>query len=275
MRENVATKLTHLAALFLLLTASAQAAVSVQVSPGTDLSVPYVVDFSPNGFTMDGLKVTAYFGANGSEQVTWQAVPNTTSGQATGTGWFLRESGDTFFNAWELQNNTPFLMTGLLIEGGIFGHTVFDVQGLGRTTAGLVFSGDFDTTTGTTDSERGYTFDPLDPDIATNSSSVFPGLDVTADYLNRVKLNAAVSPVGDLWTSLQINFGGPAGGLVNGPSLGGAVPFYFYADTDITGNLNLNPPVPEPSSLVLFVSLGLVGAWQCRRRNFRRRLEPS
>ena len=266
-------KFPLIAGLLILWSGTAHAALTVQVSPGTDFSVPNVVDFSPTGFSMGGIRVTAFFSDHTSDAVTWVGDLSTSSGQATGVtkSWFLKESGDTFFNNWQLENNSPSLMTRLLIEGGSLGHTVFDLQGVGRTDVGSVPSGGSDSVTGTDGSQRGFTFQPFDPGIANSNSSVFPGLDVTATYLNRVVLNSD-PPVGDLWTTLQIDFGGNAGGLRSGFQLGD-IPFFFQADTDLWGATPTQQigPVPEPGSLALFGGLGLIGAWHYRRSKITRR----
>jgi hypothetical protein len=249
---------------------SAEAALTVQVLPGSTYSVPQVVDFSPNGFDMSGLRVTATFSDNLSETEFWSAT-DAVSGHAVGLshgGWSLSETGDTFYNSgvWHLQySGSQARLTSLLIEGGSFGNTLFDLQGLGRTTAGSVTPGNADATAGTDGSQRGRTFDPLNQDI-------FPNLDVTATYSNLVKLDAASSPIGDLWTSLQIDFGPqPGGGLLGDPA--GAVDFEFFADTDIWGAPT--NAVPEPSSLALFAGLGLLGACWRRRSKLTRTSAPS
>jgi PEP-CTERM motif-containing protein len=253
---------------------AARAALTVQVSPGSTFSVPNVVDFSPTGFDMTGLKVTATF-SNGSTDTAFWTVPGSPLNPgAYGSTWSLSESGDTFFNAWHLQySGTQLKLTNLLIEGGSFGHTLFDLQGLGRTTAGAVTPGNADAVTGTTGSERGYTFDPVDPNIATNNSTLFPGLDVSSTYSNLVKLDAASSPVGDLFTTLQIDFSPqPGGGLLG--DFFGPIEFDFYADTDLWGTEQA-APIPEPSSLVLCAGLGLIGAWQYGRSKVTRKRAPS
>ena len=232
---------------------SARAALTVQVSPGSTFSVPEVVDFSPNGFDMSGLRVTATFSDTSSETISWSAT-SPIAGHAVGVthNWSLTENGDTFYNTWSLVNNdtSDRLLKQLRLEGGSFGHTLFDLQGLGSTTPGNT-----DPATGTLGSQHGYTFDPLNQDI-------FSGLDITVTYTNLVKLDPASTPVGDLYTALTISFGGSAGGLLSGHSVGGDVPFMYFADTDLCGAPT--NPVPESGSLALFAGLGLIGAWQYR-----------
>jgi hypothetical protein len=90
-----------------------------------------------------------------------------------------------------------------------------------------------------------------------------------AIYSNVVQLQSP-PPVGDLWSTLTIEFsGGLAGGLV-GPTFYGTVPFNFYADTDAI-ELQVNAPVPEPTSLLIFAGLGLLAS--CSR--YRRRKPAS
>jgi hypothetical protein len=239
--------------------ASGGVVTDVFVSPGTELAVPFINKFSVSNFDMSGMKVTAYFddAVDFSETGTW----NGASGQATGANFRLSETGDTFENAWTLVNLSPSaLLTRLVIEGTP-GFTVFDLQGpTFRTTAGSVLpSGNTDATEGTTDSERGYTF------LWFNDSN-FADLSVTATYSNIVRLIAAGSPVGDVWTTLTLDFGGDAGGLIGPDFFGQLRPFIFFADTDTWGDRTVTDNVaPEPSSFCLLAGFGLLAAWRYRR----------
>jgi hypothetical protein len=249
--------------------ASAGVVTDVIVSPGTELAVPFINKFSVSNFDMSGMKVTAYFddAVDFSETGTW----NGASGQATGANFRLSETGDTFENAWTLVNLSPSaLLTRLVIEGTP-GFTVFDLQGpTFRTTAGSVLpSGNSDATEGTIESERGYTFlwdnvndgnfTPVQPDFN-------PILAVTATYSNIVRLTSAAGPVGDVWTTLTLDFGGDAGGLIGPDFFGQLRPFIFFADTDTWGDRTVTDNVaPEPSSFCLLAGFGLLAAWRYRR----------
>ena len=247
-------------AIVALLGTAARGALTVQLSAGTPFSVSTVNDFSPNGFSMAGMQVTATFKDSTSQTVTWTAT-DAISGNALGTDWSLAESSDTFDHLWSLTNNTGKLMTGLLLEGGANGHFVFDAQGDGSpslaTTRGRLPSADPNNPkTGTLGSQFGGTFDPFD-------NSVY-GMSVTATYVNAVQLGAA-SPVGDLWTTLRIDFGTNNMGSTGLLSING-FQFQFYADTDLFGDSQTPPVVPEPNSLAIVAGLGLMFAC-CNRRS--------
>ena len=261
----MATKFTLPLAIVALLSAQAQAAITVVIDPGVApfFSVPNVVDFSPNGFSMAGMKVTATFSDSSTETVVWQAT-DAISGQATGTNWLLKESGDTFDQFWELQNNKPFVsgsslsMTRLVIEGGAFGNTLFDAQGNGDAATAMIPGREPSATnaaTGTLGSQLGGTFDPL------NAGN----LDITATYRNAVQLGAA-GPVGDLFTTLDVAFLGT--GLRGLDFFSQGAPLQFRADTDLwgAGVPTTTSLTPEPSSVLMFVGFGLAGLWHRSRK---------
>jgi PEP-CTERM motif len=264
-RHCLATKIILPFALVALLGAQASGAITVVIDPGVApfFSVPNVVDFSPNGFSMAGMRVTATFSDSSTETVTWHST-DAISGEATGTNWLLRESGDTFDQFWELQNNKPFVsgsslsMTRLVIEGGAFGNTLFDAQGNGDAATAMIPGREPSATnaaTGTVGSQLGGTFDPL------NAGS----LNITATYKNAVQLGAA-GPVGDLFTTLDIAFLGS--GLRGLDFFSQGAPLQFRADTDLWGTVvpQTTDLTPEPSSLLIFVGFGLAGLWHQRRK---------
>jgi PEP-CTERM motif-containing protein len=246
------------AALLALLSAPAQAAINVSLDSGTTFSVPNIVDFSPNGFSMAGMKVTAYFSGGSSETATWSAT-TAIGGHAVGTtgtlGWSLAEDGDTFDHVWTLINNTGLLMTRVVLEGGNFGDTLFDTQGDGTPSIATT-PGNASVLTGTDGSQRGHTFNSL-------NLAAF-GIDASVTYRNAVKLDSALTPVGDLYTTLDIGLGT---GLISGGATS-TFPLTFNADTDLWGTQQAEP-LPEPGSLLLFAGLGLAGLWQHRRRQRR------
>ena len=188
-----------------------------------------------------------------------------TDGLAVGAnGLFeLEERNDTYNkNVWRVGNLNPNAQLTMLVIEGAPGNTVFDLNGNG--TAPLI-SGRDSVLEGSGSllpfgSERGYTFEPENLDDA---FGVFPAdLHVSVTYSNIVRLASDAVAKGDVWTTLKIQFGGPAGGLpiYDGQ---GAITFHFNADTDTFDFLA--EPVPEPSSLSLMLGLGLFSAWRYRR----------
>lgn len=237
-----------------------QAAYNVSVNTGTQYSTGFVGSFEPTGAQMDGLKVTATFQGGGTNTALW-ADTSATGGAAAGTGWSLGLNGDTFGNVWTLNvSDANLVMTKLRIEGGNFGKTVFDLKDLGSAVNGPVLPGQGTTNTGTTGSMHGWTFEFF------NQSAYQSGgftLNIDAEYSNIVSL-AASSPVGDIWSVLELSFGGTHNGLPSG------FPVQFYADTDIIDELiPTNESLPEPTSLALFGGLAIAGGWGCWKRRKR------
>jgi hypothetical protein len=248
------TRLFLIAALFALPVPLAHGGIvgGVTVNVGTELPVFDIVQFSVTNFDMTGLQITAHFTTGLPEVATFSGT------SAVGPRFRLDESGDTFDHEWHLENlSSSARITQLVIEGGTHGNTIFDLQGEGRDNNGAVpfDPGDFDATEGTEGSQRGHTFH-------SDNVGIFSNLVVTAEYSNIVRLTSASDPVGDVWTTLTINFGG--GGLIGGVNSA----FRFYADTDTWGQRTLQT-VPEPSSLALLTGLAALGA--CFRSARRRK----
>jgi PEP-CTERM motif len=261
----LATKSLISAALVALLCASAQGGVvtGITVELGTEKSVPFINKFDVTNFDMTGMKVTAFFSDGSSELDSWHLSGPT--GIAAGPNFRLTLVGDTFEMDWMLENlNDAKYLTKLVMEGTP-GFTVFDLKGLGSTTDGASVTPGTSVVEGTTDSERGYTFEE-------HNVNIFPDLEVKTKYSNIVRLDAGVA-VGDLWTTLTLELSGAAGSPVLGLVGGVGAPFMFRADTDTWGDRTINNPVPEPSSLCLFAGLGLIGAWRCRRVRSRGRAQ--
>lgn len=185
--------------------------------PGTTYATMAITEFATSGDMMDGMEVQAFFD-NGTDETVFWADTGVGSGAATGTGWSLAQSGDTFFSPWFLFNDTGVGLTRLLIDAGV-GDTVFDLTWAPEP--------------GTAGSAAGQTFaivaggDPYD-------------LDVT--YRDLITLSGD-GPVGDLWRRLELAF-------ETTPLRSGDV-LEFLQDTDnleIAGDLT---PVPEPSTVAL------------------------
>jgi hypothetical protein len=251
--------------------------VYVDPGSGSPLSVPAIADFSPTGFKMDGMQVTVKFSDGSSATDTWEGTGGDT-GEAKGNNWSLTETHNTFYSTWNLTNKTSLRITQLVIKAGILGNTVFDLQ-----KNDFSLPGDNQVTPGGTDfnfegtikSERGWTFDPLNLNTFTGPS-MGGDLAVKATYRIPVKLDSAGTPVGDLWTELDIEFGGSAGGLASwqnivGLMAGDPVIFSFKADTDtFSSPAESTVPVPEPSSLMAMLGLGSL-CFAVTRRPFGKR----
>lgn len=268
--------------------AAADGAISLSPGGAPFFSVPDVIDFSPSGFDMTGMRVTAHFSDGTSvftDTVFWQAT-SAVGGHAVGSsiaGWSVEESGDTFdlTSVWYVFNNNPdnLTLTKLVIEGSgsdFGGKTLFDVQGDGSDGNGTTPGRDPSASLapphkGTAGSELGSSFEDLNGDALSDNYDDFVSggsLTVSANYANAVKLDSAAGPVGDLFTTLEISFGGS--GLLAAAVLGlpPDSPYYmFRADTDLwgQGEITQNPSTPEPSSFVLLAGLGLF-AGRCFRR---------
>jgi hypothetical protein len=133
--------------------------VPVYFDAGTTNYITEVVDYPTTGGTMPGMTVQVSFANNTSETEPWIST-GTVSGAATGSGWSLAQSGDTFpdsslDNYWQLTNTGNLAISEIRIDA-MAGNVVFDTTD----NQGVLF-------TGTPGSELGYDF-TLNPDYPSN-----------------------------------------------------------------------------------------------------------
>jgi hypothetical protein len=221
--------------------------------PGTLHEISDISGFMTTGEDMGGMRVTAHFSADlvaVTETVNWNpGVAGSLSGSATGTGWQLTQSGDTFDSLWRLFGDGPNLtLFGLTIEG--FMESDDPV------------------------SERATVFDRISPFFGTDGSYRGHDLDpfafagnwehVRVSYIDEVDnlADPKPGPQKDVYRVLRLQFGR----VVDAPPLPQFVPMpftfnnelLFLQDTDTVGERipNGDPGeegVPEPTSLALFM----------------------
>lgn len=210
--------------------------VPVYFDAGTTNYIAAVADYPTTGSGMARMTVQVSFANDTSETETWIST-GTVSGAATGTGWSLAQSGDTFPDAsldnfWELTNTGSLAISEIRIDA-LAGNIVFDTTD----NQGALYIG-------TTDSELGYDF-TLNPDYSPN----FDISGISATYQDAVAITGS-SPEGDLYRYLDIDFGNDFGP--------GTLEFFADTDTDAQDHFF---PAPLPSTFLLLGSglLGLVG----------------
>lgn len=212
---RITTRISELLASVLLIAAipaiSFADTVNVSFADGTQYVVaPRLSDYETEGDDMDGMLVTAYFGASSSSGNWADDVNDDEGGEVVVSGKFsLTESGDTWASNWTLTNLSNDHLTRLILFGPP-GNTLFDI--------------DFSNPS-TPHSENGRTF--------TYKGGSYDG-DIDVLYTDIVSV-IGEAPVGDLYATIDITFRGtiPGGGSL-----------IFQQDTDNVVEDGTITPIP-------------------------------
>ncbi len=195
-------------------------------APGANITGA-LTGFDTEGSEMDGMQVTVYWAAGGSQTLGWADIDASSGGVSAPGAWSLSQVGDTFGNPWLFEALVP---VSRLVINAIPGKTVFDIVDNVEFTAGSALG------------------------QAISSVMGIDDYDVVAQYSNAVSLNGVFH--GDLYGMLDITFNRGFSGRMT-----------FVADTDSADANSVIIPdaVPEPGSVILW-SLCAVGAVFGRRR---------
>ncbi|MDG1875162.1 MAG: PEP-CTERM sorting domain-containing protein [Mariniblastus sp.] len=214
---------------------STQADLFIRSETGTIYETTGITTFGTTGEDMAGLQVSVTFvdlitEQNSTESVVWErsGLAGSGSGGAFGDDWGISLGPGT---SW----SNPFTVLHSRADSII---TEFTLKGA---PADVIFDRTFNGDEGTTTSARGK-------DILESGTSISTAQDITATYFDAIQFTGSV-PVGDLFAAVNISF---SGGLAQNSAFG------FVTDTD-TGSTDLTKSgaVPEPTSFLIFGSLGL------------------
>lgn len=190
------------------------------------------------GYDIDGGQVTAEFADGTTENLTWALDPRmwTEDGYTYGSllGFAIGDNIEMELGAYGFEISTTSVLTSLTMNmapGNAVFDTTFDFDGTGLSTVGSGYGTAFELYDGYEDLEGA----------------------ITASYSGIVGV-AGATPVGDLFTTMTVDFSGLAAGGIMGN-------IDFNSDLDriaIAGDL---APVPLPASLsFLLIGLGSLGA---------------
>jgi hypothetical protein len=203
-------------------------------------NIPGLTGFSTTGAMMSGMSVTVRFVGGGSETKSW-GTTDMVSGGASGTGWSLSQSGDTFVGIdqavqglWRFSNTSTQNVQSLTLDGNP-GLTLFDIDTYD--TCQIAGSIEDNCTDGSARGAR----------MRLTNGALAPRI----TYSDLVGI-AGNGGLGDLFHTVSLDFG--ANGISGN--------FAFDQDTDNDSRFN---QTPEPGSIAL-VALALCGLARVRRR---------
>jgi len=237
LRKTMLSAVTALGALALGYGSANAATVNISTNPGTTLETTALAGFATSGDMMKGMVVSVTFADSTTQNATWDAT-GAGAGGATGTGFTIAESGNTFGANWTLANTSTQAIIGFTLDGAP-GSTLFDRD----------FNGNG--SEGTPGSANGSDF------------SISAPADIVADvtYTNQTAIKGT-APVGDIWAFLAVS--------IQGNGLAADTSLVFSQDTDSLaepGDITPGTPIPLPAGagpgLIL---LGVVGLLAKARR---------
>lgn len=195
---------------------------------------------NPIAHLMDGMKITATFADNSSEEITWMNISSTES-SATGNGWKLMLTGNSYNSPWTLSTTSALTspISSLFLDAGQ-GQAVFDIKP------------DFQTPHDSPGSAKGRLFTITDPSTGSPAPSNTGDATINVVYSGPVSVGDPAQFYGDLYRYMDVQFPTSFTGQLT-----------FWADTDnstapyVPTTPPNNPPdntpttVPVPGALLL------------------------